>query len=332
MELTVKFRREWLLLLGSLLVVAALYNHYLGHSAYLVEIIFVAIGCALALYSIKGAQARATPVADGLLVKFFARYFPKKLVETALPLSGFVIILAWSGWKVIALGESDLHMEDFIVTLFGLALVLYHQGPASIAMQKDFVVLYLLFLTIVFAVIWKIYRVTTGTSFVEVTGYSEYYLITVPVSGLVRAFGVPVTTDLNLSGSGLSNVISYEFHGKILKLGIGSGCSGLYSAGLFFSAFLAFVLVRYTRVDKRIIVALGVGLAVTWASNIVRMVVTILVGHAWGHPALVVFHSYFGILLFVAVAIVFWIVIVKWLDRVEPKLSGPDGPAGVVPG
>ena len=35
---------EWLLLLGSMLVAGALYNHYMGHSALLVELIMVAAG------------------------------------------------------------------------------------------------------------------------------------------------------------------------------------------------------------------------------------------------------------------------------------------------
>ncbi len=324
MATTVRFRREWLLLVGSLLVVAALYNHYLGHSAYLIEIIFVAVGCALALYSLKGAQTRAAPT-DGMMVVFLSRFLSKERIALLLPVAGFLLILSWSAWKIVMLRESDLRMEDFIVTLFGLSLVLYYQGPSSLVMQKDFAVLYLLFLTIVFAVIWKAYVLLTGDSVFSTTAYSEYYFITAPVAFLARAVGIPVTTELNLSGESYSNVIEYAYQGRILRLGIGTGCSGLYSAGLFFSAFLAFVLVRYARVDKRIFVALGLGLLVTWASNIIRMVVTIGVGHTWGHPALVIVHSYFGILIFVACAAFFWYIIVRWLDKVEPQKGAPEG-------
>lgn len=320
----VRFRREWLLLVGSLLVVAALYNHYMGHSVYLVEILFVAIGCLLAVWSLKSAERRAPPE-DGIIVTLLSRLLSKEHIAIFLPASGFLLILAWSGWKILVLGEADLDMVDFIVTLFGLSLILYYQGPSSLTMQKDFAVLYLLFLTIVFAVIWKSYTLLTGDSVVRVTGYSEYYFITVPVSFVVRGLGVPVTTELDLSGHGLSNMIMFDYHGNTLKLGIGTGCSGLYSAGLFFSAFLAFVLVRYRRVDGRIVVALGLGLAVTWVSNIIRMVVTILVGSAWGYPALEIVHSYFGILIFVACIVFFWFFIVRWLDKVEPKAGVSEG-------
>ena len=95
----------------------------------------------------------------------------------------------------------------------------------------------------------------------------------------------------------------------------------MYSAGLFFSAFLAFVLVRYRKVDRYILAALGLGFALTWLSNILRMAITILVGSIWGHPALVFVHSYIGIVIFVVFVTVFWLLIVRWLDRVEKKLG-----------
>ena len=93
----------------------------------------------------------------------------------------------------------------------------------------------------------------------------------------------------------------------------------MFSAGLFFSAFLAFVLVRYRKVDRYILAALGLGFALTWLSNILRMVITILVGSIWGHPALVFVHSYIGILIFVAFGSLFWLLIVRWLDKVEKR-------------
>jgi FtsH-binding integral membrane protein len=50
------------------------------------------------------------------------------------------------------------------------------------------------------------------------------------------------------------------------------------------------------------------------------MVITILVGSIWGHPALAFVHSYIGILIFVAFVTVFWMLIVRWLDKVEKRL------------
>jgi exosortase/archaeosortase family protein len=77
------------------------------------------------------------------------------------------------------------------------------------------------------------------------------------------------------------------------------------------------VLVRYKKVDGRILLGLGAGLVVTWFSNILRMAATVLVGSIWGHPALATFHSYIGIIVFVVFITVFWVLILRWLDKVE---------------
>ena len=320
----VRVAREWLLLGGSLLVVAALYSHYVGgHSAYLVELIFVLVGASLALVSLRVGTHEERTDQEGLLADLLTRFMTKEQFATVLPLAGFVLILGWSAWKLFVVGETNLRMTDLIVTLFGLSLVLYYVGPSRFTVQKDFVVLYLLFLTLVFVVIWGSYTLITGESYGRLTAYAEYYFITQPVVFLTNLLGVQTHAELNTGGFGLSNIIEYEYHGRLLRLGIGSGCSGLYSAGLFFSAFLAFVLVRYKKVNIGILVALAVGFGLTWASNILRMVITVLVGSAYGHPALAFVHSYLGILIFIAFVTLFWVIIVRWLDRAESKTKRP---------
>lgn len=307
------------------MVIGALYNHYLGHSVLFFELVLLAIGSSIALLALRvGAKEPESPVpSEGLLSLFLARYLPKKWLRIVIPLFGLLLLLSWSLWKIVRNGQTDLHMEDIIVTLFSVSLVLYHSGPSRFQTEKDFVVLYLLFLTVVFAGIWKAYTLITGESVGRVTAYSEYYFITLPVVALVRLLGVDISAELDFNGIGLSNTMEFFFEGHLVRLGIGSGCSGLYSAGLFFSAFLAFVLVRYGRVDWRVVTALGVGLALTWASNILRMVVTVLVGAVYGPVALTTFHMYFGILLFVALIALFWFLVVRWLDKHVPLRERP---------
>ncbi len=316
-----KFEKEWLLLLGSLLVAGALYNHYLGHSALLVEIILVVAGIAMALYAAWTTSVRKKEAADGLLIRLLQRLMSKERAGAIIPILGFAVLLVWSVWKIFVIEMSDLHMEDFIVTLFGLSLVLYNYGPSKLHQMQDFVVLYLLFLVIVFIGFWKLYEIASGESSYRITAYAEYYVVTQPVTAILSAMGFDVSCELRLGGIGLANIIEYEYGDRILRLGIGAGCSGLYSAGLFFSAFLAFVLVRYEKVDRYIGAALALGFVVTWLSNIVRMVFTVMAGIMWGHPALAFVHSYIGIVIFVVFATVFWLLIVRWLDGKEPKAS-----------
>lgn len=314
--------KDWPLLLGCVLVAAALYNHYMGHSAYSVELVFIVSGIVLALYSLVYVRREAKEPGNGILVDLLSKVISRERSTVLIPLAGFLLVAIWSGWKLLVSGQADLRLEDFVVTLFGTSLVLYNAGPSKYAMQKDFVVLYLMFLTIVFAVIWKTYTIVSGDSFYRINAYSEYYFIVIPVVLLVRIFGADVSSELDASSHGISNYITFGYQGRHILLGIGEGCSGLYSAGLFFSAFLAFVLVRYRKVDRWILAALGLGFIVTWASNIIRMTITIMIGSAYGAPALAFFHSYIGIIVFVVFVTIFWMLIVRWLDRVE----GPTKP------
>ncbi len=310
-----KIRHDWLLFIGALMIIGALYNHYLGHSVLLYELILLAVGSALGLISAKLRIGRDDVARDeGLITSFLSRWLEARTIGIVLPLSGFVLLIVWSLWKVAFAGETNLRMEDFVVTLFALSLILYQSAPLKLHEQRDFVILYLMFLTIVFAGIWKLYSLITGESYGRITTYAEYYFITIPVVSVVNLFGVDAHAVLNLSGIGLSNIIEYQYEGRLIRLGIGVGCSGLYSAGLFFSAFLAFVLVRYQTVNARILAGLGIGLFVTWLSNILRMVVTIIVGSEFGAPALATFHMYFGIIAFMCFVVIFWYFIMRWLD------------------
>ncbi len=314
----VRIPRDWPLLLGSILVAAALYGHYIGgHSSYSVELVFIASGIVLALYSLVYHRGEAKEPGNGILTDLLSKIITREQSAILIPLAGFLLVAIWSGWKLLMTGQADLKLEDFVVTLFGVSLVLYNAGPSKYAKQKDFVVLYLMFLTIVFAVIWKTYTIVSGGSYYRINAYSEYYFINIPVVFIVRMFGVDVSSELDASSHGISNYMTFEYQGRHILLGIGQGCSGLYSAGLFFSAFLAFVLVRYRTVDPQILSALGLGFIVTWASNIIRMAITIVIGSAYGAPALAFFHANIGIVVFVLFVTIFWVLIVGWLDRVE---------------
>ncbi len=306
--------------MGSLLVAAALYSHYMGgHSALLIELLMVGAGSGIGLHACLSLQKRESKESEGILVDLLSKYIRRELCSYVIPVAGFALVLSWSIWKMVLIGETNLRMEDFIVTLLGLALVVYPSGKSKLGEVKDFIVLYLMLLAIVFVIIWRTYSFVTGESHYRVTTYAEHYFVALPVSWLLQLFGFNVHAILDLDGIGLSNLIEYEHDGLMQRVGIGVGCSGLYSAGLFFSAFLAFVIARYRRMDVYTSTGLLVGFATTWASNIIRMAITVMAGIVWGHRALVIVHSFIGILIFVAFLSVFWIIIVRWLDSKEHK-------------
>ena len=302
-----------------MLVAGALYNHYMGHSALLVELVMVGVGTAIAIRACLSLQKSGSKESEGILIDFMSRYVRRDLCPVLIPAAGFTLIFLWSAWKILLVGETNMRMEDFIVTLLGMSLVVYPSGQSKLGEVKDFVVLYLMLLAVVFVILWRTYSLVTGESHYKITAYAEFYIVTAPVAWILSAFGFNVDAILDIDRIGITNMIEYEHNGMLLRVGIGAGCSGLYSAGLFFSAFLAFVIARYRRFDRYIAVGLLAGFVTTWFSNIIRMVLTVMAGIIWGHPALAFVHSFIGIIVFVSFISVFWIFIVRWLDSKEMK-------------
>src|SRR5207244_10829697 len=64
-----------------------------------------------------------------------------------------------------------------------------------------------------------------------------------------------------------------------VTLVITTACSGIYSFGIFASAFVAFVLAEERSMTKRIWVFLGLGLFMAYVANVLRMVAIVLVGY-----------------------------------------------------
>ena len=317
------WKRDLSLLLGAVLVAGALYNHYFGHSVLLVEIISIAIGATIFIYGMWQKDGKESPITKGILISLLSKFLNEKQIETILPLSGFILLVGWTLLKIFVTGDTGLTMGDVIITLLAISVILYYFGPSKYQIEKDFIVLYLIFLTIVFAIIVPVTMSISGESYASFSAYSEFYLVTQPVAFISNIFGANVNAVLDLQSGGMSNNLEFSYHGRLIVLGIGITCSGLYTFGLFFSAFLSFIIVKYRKIDRYIGTALLIGAFVTWASNIVRMVIVVLVGAAYGFQALAIVHMYIGIVLFVLFASVFWVLIVRWLDKKEGLVPPP---------
>jgi len=315
------------LIIGALLVAGALFNHFFGHSVLLVELIFIATGALFFLYGLLQKTDKEIKKREGILISLLSKVLSKEQCGKVIPFVGFLLLILWSLYKIVIIGTSNLTMDDIIMTLLSISLILYYSGPSKYQREKDFIVLYLIFLAITFEIIIAIFIFLSGNSWAVFSAYSEYYLVTQPVVFFSNIFGANVNAVLDMNQTGISNFIEYWYQGHLLRLGIGITCSGIYTIGLFFSAFLAFVLVKYQKMDRYIATSLALGLFITWAANIVRMVITVVIGAYYGFQALAVVHMYIGIVIFVIFASVFWFLIVRWLDKKEitPSVSSiPD--------
>src|SRR5256885_1700502 len=127
-------------------------------------------------------------------------------------------------------------------------------------------------------------------------------------------------------------------HGRLVRLfppiGVGiqvtvvitTACSGIYSFGIFASAFVAFVLTEYDRLTGRIWLLLALGLMSSYIANVLRMVVIVLVGYyADSGQAdlqnMLIAHSYAGWIIFLAWIALFWGALLKFLPEARPSLT-----------
>ena len=253
----------------------------------------------------------------GFLTNLLMKVFNEDQTAVIIPLIGFAILVAWTAIKISIHGQTDLRMEDIIITLLGLSLLLYQTGLSKYQQEKDFIVLYLLLLILFFLVVIPLITLLATESYHDFMTYSELTFVTNPVIFMARLFGANVNLELDPYNPEITNYIDFFYQGRLIRLGVGLTCSGIYTFGLFFSAFMAFVLVVYKRFDRYILVALILGAFVTWAANIFRMLIIVLVGAAYGFSALFFVHMYVGIVIFVLFASVFWLLIVRWLDVKE---------------
>ena len=101
---------------------------------------------------------------------------------------------------------------------------------------------------------------------------------------------------------------------------ITTACSGIYSFGIFASAFVAFVLTEFQRPARRVWLLLGLGLVTAYVANVLRMVIIVLVGYYTDTTEtdlqnMLIAHSYAGWLIFLGWIGVFWGILFKFLPK-----------------
>ena len=102
-------------------------------------------------------------------------------------------------------------------------------------------------------------------------------------------------------------IISFNaVNSAIMNIGIDNSCSGIWSLGAFTLAMLL-VLIVFPHITKKWLTYFVVGFAVTYALNILRILLVCAVGYYTGNYETVMFaHTHIGWILFTIWMIVFW--------------------------
>jgi len=102
-------------------------------------------------------------------------------------------------------------------------------------------------------------------------------------------------------------IISFAaVNGAVMNIGIDNSCSGIWSLGAFTLAMML-VLIIFPHITGKWLKYFGVGFAVTYALNILRILLVCAVGYYTGNYDTVMFaHTHIGWILFTIWMIVFW--------------------------
>lgn len=118
-------------------------------------------------------------------------------------------------------------------------------------------------------------------------------------------------------------VLAYAATDGAIRVEVGAACSGIQAMALF-GGVLALLLVLRRPPGSEFALWSAIGLVGLYATNLLRLLVLLLVGHRWGVEALLDVHAHLGWVFFVAWTIVF----VLLARNVGGDAAPPGGEAG----
>ena len=246
------------------------------------------------------------------------------------PVFGVAIVVLDLTYNYVLSASPALLTEDIIVLLSAAALLAYGLVPAAFARERDFVLLFFLFLDLLLVVPLLAARVVTHSIDASVDVYSWTALA--PETGAILSLlGVPNTVQA-VAGFTAPGLTFTPIHSNVAAtLVITTACSGIYSFGIFAAAYIAFLLTEYARPSRRLWLVLGLGFLASYAANLLRMVVIVLVGYYTDTAQsdlqnLLLAHSYAGWIIFLAWLALFWGVLFKFLplERETARAAGAE--------
>ena len=258
--------------------------------------------------------AEAEPTLATRLIRFLT---VRGRLTKLFPVAGVAIIVADLAYNFIVSATPAFLTEDIMVLLLGATLLGYGLVPDAYTKERDFVLVFFLALNAILVVPLLLVRAYVRDFDASVDVYS--WIALAPETGWVLSLvGVPNTVHsvTGLTAPGIS--FTPRHIGTEVTVVITTSCSGIYTFGIFASAFLSFVLTEYAKPSRRMWIFLGLGLFAAYAANILRIVVIVLVGYFTDTTAtdlqnMLVTHSYAGWIIFLAWTALFWGLLFKFL-------------------
>ncbi len=290
-----------------------------GQSFGLLGVPFLAAGLGLFALLLGRERAAAPPeVRRTLASRFLDRVTLRGRLVRWFPVLAIAVIAVDLAYNEIVFGALSLATEDTIVLLFAAGLFAYPFIPARLGRERDFVLMFLTFLVLILVVPLLLVRLAAGNWEQSVDAYS-WAALAPQTAWVLNRIGIPAWV-LSLPGATAPALSFVTNTGSTLTVVITTSCSGIYSFGIFASAFAAFVVTEYERFQPRVLVLLGLGFLTSYVANILRMVLIVVFGAYsvfGGEPAdnLLIAHADLGWIIFLAWIALFWSLVFRFFVR-----------------
>ena len=245
-----------------------------------------------------------------------------------MTLTGILLALGVIFYNYYVQVNTYLGSNDYVVLMLALSIGSYVYIPKKYAVERDFMLMFLtlLFLIVVIPTTYYTHaHGSTGGSWEDHNPDSDviHYLLARPLAFMVNTFFGRTHVDVD------GVLLTYhDVGGNRLEVSIALGCTGLYSASIFLSAFIAYILVEYRQFDARVGILLALGILTSYIANLLRMIIILLVGYYYGMDALLTAHANVGELIFLFWIAIFWGLMFKYLDiKVPWDPEGDPAPA-----
>jgi len=252
---------------------------------------------------------------QGRLVKFF-------------PVIAVGIIIADLEYNALVSATPALQTEDIIVLLAAVVLLGYAFVPARFARGRDFVLTFFIALNGILVVPLLLARAYYSNFDQSVDLYS-WIALAPETSAVLNVLGISNTVHPVPGATAPGLTFTPRNLPAPVTVVITTACSGIYSFGIFASAFVAFVLTEQEKLSPRVWTFLGLGLLGAYMANVLRMTVIVLVGYYTDTRQtdlqnMLLAHSYLGWIIFLGWTSLFWWGLFRFLPPERPFASDPN--------
>src|SRR2546425_11930152 len=176
------------------------------------------------------------------------------------PAFAIVLIALDLTYNQLVFGRISLGTEDTILLLFAASLFAYPFIPARFGRERDFVLMFMAALLLVLVVPLLLLRLYYRDFEASVDAYS-WAALAPQTAWVLNLLGVPASVGPDtFSGSTAPALTFLPKSGSLpITVVITTACSGIYSFGIFASAFVAFVVTEFDRVRPKVLALMALG-------------------------------------------------------------------------